>query len=359
MALASPPDALQPDEPRGRGGHQRRGAPRKRAFRANFSADGPVFDRSRSTIVVENIPEEHFSEEDVRGFFSQFGSVVDISMQPYKHLAIVKYDKWKAANDAYRSPKVIFDNRFVKVFWHKDEDDNPPAPKPRGHDNGTAPGQDVSEMEGVRAGPEVAMEEFQRKQDQQQKQHQEREAKRTELDLQRLELQKKQEALVARHQEEAEKLRSRLSRKNGADADPSLATSATDKLKAQLAVLEDQCKIYGIDPDVADVTGPYPSVRGRRGRDAGFRGRGYMPPRRGAFRGLDGRHAAYAQYSIDNRPKNIAVSGVDFTSAEKEETLRHYLLVSTFLILRRWWLGRESERRAEGKTSGCLLLSVC
>ena len=38
-------------------------------------------------------------------------------------------------------------------------------------------------------------------------------------------------------------------------------------------------------------------------------------------------HAAYAQYSIDNRPKKIAIKGVDFSAPDKDEMLRHFLLV--------------------------------
>jgi RNA-binding protein 26 len=103
-----------------------------------------------------------------------------------------------------------------------------------------------------------------------------------------------------------------------------------DKLRAQLAMLEDQAKIYGIDPEAEDEAGGIMGRGGHSSRGASFRGRGYTPRRRGAFRGQEGRHVAYAQYSIDNRPKKLAVTGVDFTSSEKDEILRHYLLVRIF-----------------------------
>ena len=109
------PWSFPPDSSRGGRGSRRGRGSKKGGARAPFSADGPNYDRTKSTIVVENIPEENFDEEQVREFFSQFGKILEISMQPYKHLAIVKYDKWGSANAAYQSPKVIFDNRFVKV----------------------------------------------------------------------------------------------------------------------------------------------------------------------------------------------------------------------------------------------------
>ncbi|KAI9167136.1 RNA-binding protein [Paramyrothecium foliicola] len=306
---------LQPG--RGRGGRRDRGA-RKRGARAPFSADGPVNDRSKTTIVVESIPEESFSEEKVREFFSQFGNIVEVSMQPYKHLAIVKYDNWNAANAAYRSPKVIFENRFVKVFWYKDEADNVASGK---HENGGSVNGSVEPE------PELFdLEDFQRRQEEAQKQHQEREAKREEIERQRRELERQQEELLSRHRQESERLQAKLAEKNGAD--PAAASSGTEMLRAKLAALEQEAKLLGIDPNAADEFGGYPAAGGGgyRGR-GGFRGRGYAPRGRGGFaRGQDSRHAAYAQYSLDNRPRKLAITGVDFTTPEKDEVLRHFLL---------------------------------
>ncbi|KAM0455672.1 hypothetical protein ACHAPV_007750 [Trichoderma viride] len=308
-------------KPRGRGRGGRGG--KKGGARASFSAEGPVHDRSKSTIVVENIPEENFNEDEVRVFFSQFGEIVEVSMQPYKHLAIVKYDKWASANAAYRSPKVIFDNRFVKVFWHKDDGGKSSSKHGDGVSskiNGDGPSAPVE------AEPEIDMEEFQRRQEEAQKQHQDRETKRVELERQRQELEKQQQDLLARHREESERLKTRLAEKSG-DAKAPGSSSSTDMLRAQLAALEQEAMILGIDPDMAEDGGSY-SSRGRGYLGRGGRGseRGFAPRGRGSFRGQVGRHAAYAQYSLDNRPRKLAVTGVDFTPADKDEILRHFLL---------------------------------
>ncbi|KJZ77994.1 hypothetical protein HIM_02631 [Hirsutella minnesotensis 3608] len=316
---------FNPEPAHGRGGRKSRGANsragRKGGARAPFSADGPVNDRSKSTIVIENIPEEKFSEGQVRDFFSQFGNIVEVSMQPYKHLAVVKYDKWAAANEAYRSPKAIFDNRFVKVFWYKEVDSTPQSAFLNG--GGAHAGDDASDEREPE--PQVDMEEFQKKQQEAQRQHQERQSKREELERQRQELEKKHQDLLAKHQAETEQLRAKLTEKNGGDAGS--GSSSTDLLKAQLAALEQEAKILGLDPNATEDGGMPPFRGGYRGR-RGYRGRGVsFPPRgRGSFRGQGARHAAYAQYSLDNRPKKVAVRGVDFSASDKDEVLRHFLL---------------------------------
>ncbi|PTB45768.1 hypothetical protein M441DRAFT_131399 [Trichoderma asperellum CBS 433.97] len=322
-ALAANPYQF-PMETKGRGrGRGGRGG-KKGGARASFSAEGPVHDRSKSTIVVENIPEENFNEDEVRAFFSQFGEIVEVSMQPYKHLAIVKYDKWASANAAYRSPKVIFDNRFVKVFWYKDDD----AKSSSKHgDSGPSKINGDGPSAPAEAEPEIDMEEFQRRQEEAQKQHQDKETKRTELERQRQELEKQQQELLAKHREESERLKARLGEKSG-DAKAPGSSSSTDTLRAQLAALEQEAKILGIDPNMADDGGSSYSSRGRGYMGRGGRGsdRGFAPRGRGSFRGQAGRHAAYAQYSLDNRPRKLAVTGVDFTPADKDELLRHFLL---------------------------------
>lgn len=286
---------------------------------------------------MENIPEESFSEEEVRGFFAQFGNVTEISMQPYKRLAVVKFDDWAAANAAYRSPKVIFDNRFVKVFWYKDEEGHQhSSSRPTGSSNGTG-ANGHGGLDSIDAEPEIDPEEFKKRQEEAQSKYQEKEAKRIELEQQRLKLEKQQQELLARHREESERLKAKMAHKAGPEVETSsgtgtaAGTSGTDVLRAQLAALEQEAKFLGIDPEAEDDTGSYGSFRGR----AGYRGRGgrgargsFAPRGRGTLKGQAGRHAAYAQYSLDNRPRKLAVTGVDFSHSGKDELLRHFLLVS-------------------------------
>ncbi|KAL2754484.1 hypothetical protein ACRALDRAFT_1076176 [Sodiomyces alcalophilus JCM 7366] len=313
---------------RGRGGRNQ--GPRRRQRRASISAEGPVHDQTKSTIVVENIPEDKFSEEAVREFFSQFGNILELSLQPRRRLAIIKYDSWSAANAAYRSPKVIFDNRFVKVFWYKEDTSPRGAPDSNGMDGASGEGN-------ASAGPEFDMDEFLKKQQEAQRLHEEKMQKKEELQKEREALEARQRELMERQLEEKRKLQAKLrGSQNGDDASGSQSNS--DALRAQLAALEEEAKLLGLDPHADDASshGGGGSVHGGVYRGRG-RGRGGFPPRgRGSFRagyrggrGGFGRgdvHAAYAAYSLDNRPKVVAISGVDFTEPGKDEALRQHLL---------------------------------
>ncbi|TEA16858.1 putative RNA-binding protein [Colletotrichum sidae] len=274
----------------GRGGKRGRqmAKGRRRPRRASFSADGPVHDQTKTKIVVESIPEDHFSEDAVRKFFSQFGAIEEVTLNPQRRLAIVQYDTWDSAHAAYRSPKVIFDNRFVKVFWHLEEHERP--------DGNTVEGQ------GEPVEPEIDMDDFIKKQEEAQRLHEEKMQKKAELDKQRQELEQRQQDLLSRHREVQQKLQAKLAAKGG-DTETSEPGSNNSALRAQLAALEDEAKLLGLDPS-ADEPTPWGSFRG------GYRG---------------DVHAAYAAYSLDNRPRTVSVSGVDLTPSDKDEALRQYL----------------------------------
>lgn len=338
--------------------NNRHGQQRRKAgqARAPFSAEGPVHDRSQTKVVVESIPEENFDEDQVRNFFAQFGNVEEVTMMGYKRLAIVKFDNWASANAAYKSPKVIFDNRFVKVYWYKEEkhgDIANGANGANGFKNGQAAnGVKREESTDVKM-EEIDMEEFTRKQEEAQKLHEEKTAKIREIEKQREELEKRQKELQAKQAAEKQRLLEKLagSRKNSVEPSGGGDTSATEEksgeaskteaLKATLAKLRGEAAALGIDPeaqqqdDGAAMSTAYAPSYGRGGRGGYYRGRGAYAPR-GSWRGGGGRggrgnfHAAYAAFSLDNRPKTVALSGVDFSAPEKDEALRRHLFVSFY-----------------------------
>ncbi|KAK4204976.1 hypothetical protein QBC40DRAFT_261275 [Triangularia verruculosa] len=325
-----------------RGGRQRRGG----GDRSVFSAEGPVNDRTKTTIVVESIPEENFDEHQVREFFSQFGDIVEITMYPYKRLAVVKFDCWEAANAAYKSPKVIFENRFVKVFWFKDEEQILPPPGSRGARNGSVSGQgEEGAVENVPL-TEEQLEEIRRRQEEAQKVYEEKQKKREELEKKQEEIDKRQRELMAAK----EALKAKLAKRGQSVADGSEngngegssrePMTQSEALRAQLARLEEEARQIGIDPhadlDMAEdgsEAGWGPPRGGHCGRGrATWRGayvpraRGYAPRGfRGGYRGRADVHAAYAAYSLDNRPKKVVVTGIGFTEGQRDEQLRQYL----------------------------------
>ena len=306
---------------------------------------GPNHDRSITSVVVEQIPEENFDEQSVKAFFSDFGLIEEVTMQAYKRLAIVRFGDYPSAKRAYESPKVIFDNRFVKVYWYKPET----LPMPS---NGSAA---KAGSLGATDKPEEQpfdKEKFERDSLAAQKKLEEKKALMKQAETKRLELEKQKEDLARKQEEEKKKLMEKLKakEKSGTSGDSlskdnarpglngtsdSKADKQTEVLRATLAALEEEAMSLGIDPTV--VADP-PPFRGRgRGRARGSyrgwegfagRGRGYDPSRgtfrgRASFRGARGGGA----YNLDNRPKKVKVSGVDFDS-HKDEALRQYLLVS-------------------------------
>ncbi|KAI0109762.1 hypothetical protein F4814DRAFT_424529 [Daldinia grandis] len=311
--------------------------PRRTKGRPPNTTSGPIHDKTKTAIVVQNIPSGYFTEEKVREYFSQFGNITEISIQGPDRLAVVKFDTWDAAHAAWSSPKVIFDNRFVKVFWYKDETESRPTSVNEkvgnGAKNGASNGNSLIE-ESAPTEP-FDMGEFMRKQEEAQKAHEEKTKKREELERQRQELEERQKELRARQLEEKRRLQAKLAGKSPSleitDGTTEKSTSQTEALRAQLAALEEEANVLGIDPDAVQEDSSW-STRGRGRGGRGYRGRGRYAARatRGGHSyqgrgGVEARHAAYAAYSLDNRPKIITLSGVDFTNLEKDEALRQYL----------------------------------
>lgn len=309
--------------------------PRK-SNRAVFSDLKVPKDRTLTAIVVEQIPEEHFHEETVRDFFSQFGKITEVTMHAYKHLAIVNYENRNAAQRAFESPKAIFENRFVKVYWYRPDLDD------KAGINGRISKERSSSEAGSRQllalSTEEDLEVYRREQEEKQKVHERRQAAMKRVAEAKQALAQQQEEMT-RHNEEKATLIAKLASKGvllPADGTEEEVPTETMALREQLARLEAEAKSMGIDPDAPIEEYSY-SFRGR-GRGRGFnsrggyyvrsRGRGNAPYDfgRGYHNGspyVRGRSSAVRK--LDNRPRNIAVSGVEF-DAKKDEMLRAYLI---------------------------------
>jgi RNA-binding protein 26 len=74
--------------------------------------------RGNDKIVVENIPSESCTLDNVNEFFKKFGTILNIQMQPQSRKAIIQFKSPDDAFKAWRSPDTIFENRFVKVYFH-------------------------------------------------------------------------------------------------------------------------------------------------------------------------------------------------------------------------------------------------
>ena len=330
----------------------------KAGKRADFSQAGPNYDKSKTSIVVEQIPEDHFSEDAVREFFSQFGQIQEVTMQPYKHLAIVRFSDYDSAKRAWDSPKVIFDNRFVKVYWYKT--DSIPKPPSNGTPNGRSKAPDDA-MEGVE---ETVLDpaEFAKKQEEAQRAYEEKQKALKEAEARREEL----EAKLKAQAEERKKLYAKLAAKTGSTPNTKMASpdavsnpdnnvvpmtgtdgdisakpsTQTDALRARLAELEAEAESMGITPDDAWQQNYAPRGRGYNPYRARGRGRGFDNAS-GGFGGFRGR-GGFAQRGggvkrLDNRPRRVAVAvpGQEWDSG-RDEALRQYLIFVSCGMLWGW-----------------------
>lgn len=75
--------------------------------------------RADKTLVVEKIPEDKLSLENVNGWFKQFGTVTNVAIDPKSQKALVSFSKHEEAHAAWSSEEAVFKNRFVKLFWHR------------------------------------------------------------------------------------------------------------------------------------------------------------------------------------------------------------------------------------------------
>ena len=338
---------------RGRGERGGMGSTRGGRGRAEFSQAGPNHDRSLTTVVVEQIPEENFEEAQVRDFFAAFGAIEEVSMQAYKRLALVKFDSYHAARAAYDSPRVIFDNRFVKVYWYNPSQAssvNGAAP-PGAAAKGSAPSTPVSATKPE--APAFDREKFEREAEAAQKKLDERRALLRANEEKKAELERQRAELAKRHEEEAQKLRERMQAKGlalpaakegaaGGGDGPAKPGSHTDALRAKVRELEDEAKSMGLDPEQLNGE-PSAGFSGRgrgRGRGRGsYRGgwdggRGGYDPSRGAYRGRGGfrggsTRGAAGMYNLDNRPKTVRVECAAPLDDAKDEALRQHLFVSS------------------------------
>jgi RNA recognition motif-containing protein len=289
--------------------------------RAHFSLPGPSYDNANTTLVVEQIPEENFSEDTIRDFFSQFGTIVEVQMSAYKRLAIVKFADHAAANEAYNSPKAVFENRFVKVYWYK-------------HDSlsGASKGSNGDAEMTDGAGEALDLEAIAKRQAEAQKAFEERQRKMADAEARAAEI----ERLLKGKNEEMTKIKQQLAELAKDETDGTMEVQYAKDLATLQAEAEGLFAENEALPPVGRGHGGPP-----RGTYQGApRGRGYTPfplrgrgaPRGSGYRGRGGFHATFARGKssvkrLDNRPRRLAVANIEKGTA-KDEALRQYLVVS-------------------------------
>lgn len=113
----SEPQIIRPQRGRGRGRGRGGG-------RGTFGGDHHSFNtgehgRDSKTLVVEKIPEEHLSLESVNKWFKRFGTVTNVAVDVSGGKALVSFSTHDEAVAAWKAEEAVFNNRFIKVFWHR------------------------------------------------------------------------------------------------------------------------------------------------------------------------------------------------------------------------------------------------
>ncbi|KAJ7655070.1 hypothetical protein DFH06DRAFT_489633 [Mycena polygramma] len=96
-----------------------RGGPRgKGVFNGEVHKFNPER-RNDKTLVVEKIPEDKLSLEHVNDWFKRFGTVTNVAIDSSSAKALVSFSNHEEAHAAWKSEDAVFNNRFVKLFWHR------------------------------------------------------------------------------------------------------------------------------------------------------------------------------------------------------------------------------------------------
>ncbi|CAO3688210.1 unnamed protein product [Rhizopus stolonifer] len=308
-----------------RGSMQRRGGFRGgRGGRGGFRSQ--VNNPTNTTLIVEKIPLESCQISIVNDFFAKFGTITNISVQPHAQKAVIQYGTRAEAERAYTCPDAVFDNRFVKVYWSKDETAAIPVTGANATSANEVPEQqeNTQKRKADEPDPEAVAAraaEIAKIREEKHKKHQEH--MKAILDIQKKREQQLQQQ-IAEQKRLFEKLASSSSMsteekteilkqlktiqvdidisKNTASTPPSATEASDDKeqitadLQKKLEHLEAEASFLGTD-------NPYSN---RGGYSA--RGRGSLPRARGGF----------TRMSLDNRTTKIEVKDIPQDTTEEE-----------------------------------------
>jgi len=79
-----------------------------------------------TTLEIRKIPTEFNTISKLNEHFSKFGTVtnVQIAYDGSPDSALIAYGTNQEADTAYKNPEPLFNNRFIKIFWHKAQNGN-------------------------------------------------------------------------------------------------------------------------------------------------------------------------------------------------------------------------------------------
>ena len=192
------------------------------------------YDKTNTTLVVEGIPSgtshvsksdvpkikltsDKLDEETIRGYFSQFGPLKDINLDAQFQKATLIYADYESAAKAWNDPRPVFNNRFVKIWWKKtdpmtqfvhNKHKEPMTQAVTTPQNTDLPSKDLSGAAVDEVDLEIAREAARKAQ----KEHEEKQRRKAELEEKKAALEKQRLDLLERQRAERERLMEKIRR---------------------------------------------------------------------------------------------------------------------------------------------------
>lgn len=182
---------------------------------------------------------ENFNEPAIRGWFSQFGPLNQVTIDHTWGKAILIYADYDSAAKAWNDPRPVFSNRFVKIWWKKTPHTTTPPLPTAG--NGHLSGAIVDQVE-LEIARETAMK-AQREHEEKQKRKEELERKKGELERQRVEL-------VDRQKKEREKLMEKIRRAEERAKEKSMEVGKVASVSASPQEVQKDVSVTPVPEDV-------------------------------------------------------------------------------------------------------------
>ncbi|KAJ3842957.1 hypothetical protein F5878DRAFT_340864 [Lentinula raphanica] len=327
---------------RGRGGGRGMGRGRQPGA---FNGDHATFQNERrtdKTLVLEKIPDDKLSLAQIDDWFKRFGTVTNVAVDRAQKKALISFSSHEEAYAAWKSEDAIFNNRFVKVFWHRPMEGHGEAGRralaasapmlAKTSDNASSSSSTTATTSlpirkssaSSTAASLAAKQQLLDKQIAEQKSlmaslatASSPEEKKKVMDRFKQLNEEMQASPSPAKDDKQEKERERLDREldqhsTAANGSAEGDSETTEQLKAKLERLKAEAASLGIsdDPNSSYQSAPH---RGFRGRGRGTRGSYF----RGGPRGGPPR----TNMSLDNRPKKLLVKGV---GSENEQALRDW-----------------------------------
>ncbi|KAK1229388.1 hypothetical protein PQX77_007565 [Marasmius sp. AFHP31] len=281
--------------------------------------------RKDKTLVLEKIPDDKLSLEHVNDWFKRFGTVTNVAIDQGNNKALVSFSTHEEAFAAWKSEDAVFNNRFVKVFWHRPMEgqgqvgqrmlaasasavtktkETHQTPKsafgPQSSATNSTPTNPLAikqqKLEQLISEQKTLMGSLDGAQPEERKNIMAR-LRKLDEEMKAITSAQSSTPADAKEDKEKERLDKELEMHSVANGSGEDGKETTEDLKAKLERLKAEAASLGIPDSPADGhhTGAYRPYRGR--------GRGFT---RGAFRGGPPR----ASMKLDNRPKRLLVKGV-------------------------------------------------